>query len=219
MSYPNLLTPTEKLAQGKAALGIRDIVVLCGSMRFADAMAEVAIEESVLRGALVLKPDCNMKVEHPLWVDPAEAEALKVRLDDQHRQKIRLADRVIVVGDYIGDSTRGEIAYARELGKPVAFTHPEVDPAAARQIIGATSVQPETEGHPDTDRAAILREAADAVWAMDYEQDANDYGFDSIRDAWDGGTMDASKYLRRMADEAQQPTAGEQAETDAPYPR
>ncbi|MFE7111803.1 hypothetical protein ACFU98_29670 [Streptomyces sp. NPDC057575] len=129
MTYPQLLTPEEKLAQGKAALGIRDVVVLCGSMRFADVMAEVAIEESVLRGALVLKPDCNMKVEHPLWADPVEAEALKVRLDDQHRQKIRLADRVIVVGDYIGDSTRAEITYARQLGKPVAFTHPEVDPA------------------------------------------------------------------------------------------
>ncbi|MFK0182020.1 hypothetical protein ACIQVR_39420 [Streptomyces xanthochromogenes] len=131
MSYPKLLTPEEKLDQGKRELGIRDVVVLCGSMRFADAMAEVAVEESVGK-ALVLKPDCNMKIEHPLWADPAEAEALKIRLDDQHRQKIRLADRVIVVGDYIGDSTLGEIAYARSLGKPIRFTHPEVDPEAQR---------------------------------------------------------------------------------------
>ncbi|MFD7016072.1 hypothetical protein [Streptomyces sp. NPDC059928] len=131
MSYPKLLTPEEKLAEGKRALGIRDVVVLCGSMRFADAMAEVAVEESVA-GALVLKPDCNMKIEHRLWADPVEAEALKIRLDDQHRQKIRLSDRVIVVGDYIGDSTRSEIAYARELGKPIRFTHPEVDPEAQR---------------------------------------------------------------------------------------
>jgi hypothetical protein len=35
---------------------------------------------------------------------------------------------VLVVGDYVGDSTRAEIAYARSLGKPVRFTHPEVDP-------------------------------------------------------------------------------------------
>jgi hypothetical protein len=131
MSYPQLLTPEEKLAEGKRELGILDVVVLCGSMRFADAMAEVAIEESVAK-ALVLKPDCNMKTAHRLWADPAEAEALKVRLDDQHRQKIRLADRVIVVGDYIGDSTRSEIAYARSLGKPIRFTHPEVDPEAQR---------------------------------------------------------------------------------------
>jgi hypothetical protein len=128
MSYPELLSAEEKLADAKRRLGIKNVVVLCGSMRFADLMAEVAVEESVLRRALVLKPDCNMKLPHPLWADPAEAEALKVRLDDQHRQKIRLADRVIVVGDYIGDSTRGEIAYARELDKPVTFTHPAVDP-------------------------------------------------------------------------------------------
>ncbi|CAM5693273.1 putative protein OS=Streptomyces chartreusis OX=1969 GN=HUT05_26485 PE=4 SV=1 [Streptomyces chartreusis] len=35
-----------------------------------------------------------------------------------------------MVGDYIGDSTRAEIAYARSLGKPVWFTHPEVGPDA-----------------------------------------------------------------------------------------
>lgn len=128
MSYPEPLSPEEKLADSKARLGINDVVVLCGSMRFADQMTEVAIAESVA-GALVLKPDCNMKIAHPLWADPAEAEAIKVRLDEQHRQKIRLADRVLVVGDYIGDSTRAEIAYARALGKPVRFTHPEVDPA------------------------------------------------------------------------------------------
>lgn len=128
MSYPELLSPEEKLADGKKALGIHDVVVLCGSMRFAEEMTEVAIEESVLRGSLVLKPDCNMKRPHRLWSNPVKAEALKLRLDDQHRQKIRLADRVIVVGDYIGDSTRLEIAYARALGKPVRFTHPDVDP-------------------------------------------------------------------------------------------
>lgn len=129
MTYPQLLTPEEKLAEGKHGLGIKDVVVLCGSMRFADLMAEVAIEQSVLHRALVLKPDCNMKLEHPLWADPDDAEALKIQLDDQHRQKIRLADRVLVVGSYIGDSTRAEIAYARQLGKPLEFTHPQVDPA------------------------------------------------------------------------------------------
>jgi len=136
VTYPELLTPEEKLADGKARLGIRDVVVLCGSMRFADQMTEAAITESVA-GALVLKPDCNMKITHPLWADPAEAEALKIRLDEQHRQKIRLADRILVVGDYIGSSTRAEIAYARELGKPVRFTHPEVDPSAPAAVPAA----------------------------------------------------------------------------------
>ncbi|SMF84437.1 hypothetical protein SAMN02745830_06790 [Streptomyces sp. Amel2xC10] len=71
-----------------------------------------------------------MKSLHELWSDPVEAEALKIRLDDLHRAKIRLAGEVLAVGDYIGDSTRAEIAYARSLGKPLRFTHPEVDPDA-----------------------------------------------------------------------------------------
>ena len=81
-------------------------------------------------GKIVVKPGCDMKSPHELWSDPVEAEALKVRLDALHRAKIRLADEVLVVGDYIGDSTRAEIAYARSLGKPVRFTHPEADPDA-----------------------------------------------------------------------------------------
>jgi len=67
---------------------------------------------------------------HTRNCSPVEAGALKVRLGDLHRAKIRLADEVLVVGDYIGDSTRAEIAYARSLGKPVRFTHPGVDPHA-----------------------------------------------------------------------------------------
>ncbi|WP_327335904.1 hypothetical protein OG384_04520 [Streptomyces sp. NBC_01324] len=128
MPYPQLLTAEEKLAQGKAGLNIPTIIVICGSTRFMDAMAD-ADRELTWAGHIVVKPGCNMKQLDPLWADEAEAEAGKVRLDGLHRAKIRLADEVLVVGPYIGDSTRAEIAYARELGKPVRFTHPEVDPA------------------------------------------------------------------------------------------
>jgi hypothetical protein len=113
-----------------------------------------------------LKPDCNMKIPHPLWADPVEAEALKVRLDDQHRQKIRLADRVLVVGDYAGDSTRGEIAYARELGKPVRSRtrrSPERDALAAALLPLFA-----------TERAAELREAADVADCDDGKITAGD---------------------------------------------
>ena len=128
MTYPNLLTPEEKLADGKALLGIPTIVAICGSTRFMDQMAD-ADRELTWAGQIVVRPGCDMKTPHPLWADPLEAEAGKVRLDGLHRAKIRICDEVLVVGDYIGDSTRVEIAYARKLGKPVRFTHPEVDPA------------------------------------------------------------------------------------------
>ena len=130
MSYPQLLTPEEKLASAKYGLSLPPVVVICGSTRFMQEMAEADLELTA-SGYIVVKPGCNMKAAHPLWADPVDAERIKTALDDLHRAKIRLADDVLVVGDYIGDSTRAEIAYARELGKPVRFTHPEVDPAAA----------------------------------------------------------------------------------------
>jgi hypothetical protein len=129
VSSPPLLTPEEKLADAKRRLCLPRIVVICGSTRFMTEMNEADLRETTA-GRIVVKPGCDMKSPHELWSDPVEAEALKGRLDDLHRAKIRLADEVLVVGDYIGDSTRAEIAYARSLGKPLRFTHPEVDPDA-----------------------------------------------------------------------------------------
>jgi hypothetical protein len=126
MSYPELLTPEEKLASAKERLNIPKIVCICGSTRFMTEMGEADLNLTA-DGHIVVMPGCDMKSDHPRWADPVEAEALKVRLDGLHRAKIRLADEVLVVGDYIGDSTRAEIAYARSLGKPVRFTHFDVD--------------------------------------------------------------------------------------------
>ena len=127
MSYPQLLTPEEMLDGAKERLSIPKVVVLCGSTRFMTTMTEVA-RQLTWAGHIVVKPDCDMKVPHPLWEDPEDAEAGKVRLDDLHRAKIRLAGEVLVVGNYIGPSTLAEIYYAKSLGKTVTYTHPEVDP-------------------------------------------------------------------------------------------
>lgn len=133
MSYPQLLTPEEKLADAKERLNIPTIVVLCGSTEFMDEFVETNLRLTAGAGnqepAIVLSVGCNMKQPHPLWADPDDAEALKPKLDALHKAKIRLADRVVVVGTRVGTSTRSEIAYARGLGKPVEFLHPEVDPA------------------------------------------------------------------------------------------
>ncbi|WP_432140153.1 hypothetical protein [Streptomyces sp. bgisy154] len=127
MTYPQLLTPEEKLADAKKRLSIPHVIAICGSTRFMQEMAD-ADRELTWGGYIVVKPGCDMKTPHPLWADPVKAEVGKVTLDALHRAKIRLADEVLVVGDYVGSSTLAEIAYARELGKPVRFTHPEVDP-------------------------------------------------------------------------------------------
>ncbi|MFE1442940.1 hypothetical protein [Streptomyces sp. NPDC058739] len=106
------------------------VVVLCGSTRFWEQLAEAAVYETTA-GRIVLAPNCNLRRPHPLWDYPATADRVKRMMDNLHLRKIDMADEVLVVdpGGYIGDSTRREIDYALSLGKPVRYTHPvtEVD--------------------------------------------------------------------------------------------
>ncbi|MEV7541166.1 hypothetical protein [Streptomyces sp. NPDC089915] len=145
MSHPRLLTPERHLVAAKRGLGLPVIVAICGSTRFMDAMTEADLQETAA-GRIVVRPGCNMKEPHALWGDPADAEDLKCRLDELHRAKIRLADEVLVVGDYIGESTRSEIDYARALGKPIRYTHAAVDPycAAGTNADGSVTLHPAT---------------------------------------------------------------------------
>ncbi|WP_324290275.1 hypothetical protein [Streptomyces antarcticus] len=101
------------------------VVTLCGSTSFWRELGEANFRETVA-GHVVLAPGCDMKKAHPLWEEPAAAEELKAALDALHRWKIRACDEVLVVntGGYIGDSTRAEIAYAHQLGRPVRYTDP-----------------------------------------------------------------------------------------------
>lgn len=93
------------------------IVCLCGSTRFTEELRTVN-RDLTLAGAIV--------------VAPAEFERTADRITDEQRAalstlhfaKIDLADRVVVVnpGGYIGESTRREIRYAHQTGKPVGYT-------------------------------------------------------------------------------------------------
>ncbi|MEV4602577.1 hypothetical protein AB0K15_34930 [Amycolatopsis sp. NPDC049253] len=94
------------------------VVCLCGSTRFMDAIARVAQAET-LAGRIVVRPEVVSSTRPPEGV-VLDAEA-KTALDRLHRAKIRLADEVVFVapGGYMGPSTRAELAYALELGKPI----------------------------------------------------------------------------------------------------
>lgn len=99
-----------------------EIVVLCGSTRFPDAFAE-ASKRLGLEGKIVLSVAC---FGHSGDLNPEQCEIgnpTKDALDLLHKQKIDLADRVLVlnVGGYIGDSTRSEIEYARWFEKPIDY--------------------------------------------------------------------------------------------------
>jgi len=96
-----------------------EIVCVCGSTRFANEM-RAANRDLTYAGVIVLAPSEAGEVAGPITDDQ------KTALDALHRRKIDLADRVLVVnpGGYIGESTSGEIEYARVTGKPVSFTNP-----------------------------------------------------------------------------------------------
>lgn len=120
------------------------IVCLCGSTRFGNFFRAANLRLT-LAGEIVLSIGCDTKSDDDLAAadglghDMAQA---KISLDELHKRKIDLCDRVQVVSDdagYFGESTWSEISYARSQGKPVLF---EVEAAKARALAlseGATA--------------------------------------------------------------------------------
>lgn len=98
------------------------IVCLCGSTRFSEAFREANLRETIA-GHIVLSIGCDTKCDSDLIALGELTPEAKAKLDELHKRKIDLADEVLVlnVGGYIGDSTRSEIAYALEHGKPIRW--------------------------------------------------------------------------------------------------
>ena len=96
------------------------IVCLCGSTRFSEAYQRANLEET-LAGKIILTIGCDMKSDIDLFSEMGQIslDALKERLDELHLKKIELADEVLIlnIGQYVGNSTRREIEYAKEKGK------------------------------------------------------------------------------------------------------
>lgn len=60
MSHPQLLTPERHLVSAKQGLGLPVIVVICGSTRFMDEMAEADLQETAA-GRIIVRPGCNIE--------------------------------------------------------------------------------------------------------------------------------------------------------------
>jgi hypothetical protein len=101
-----------------------NIVTLCGSTRFYDAFQE-ANYNLTMKGQIVLSVGFypHAKAEHGHGEGVGHDSAEKVALDKLHKRKIDLCDEVLVlnIGGYIGESTRSEIEYAEEIGRPVRY--------------------------------------------------------------------------------------------------
>lgn len=89
------------------------VVTLCGSMRFAKQMQEIAMELEIKQGYCVLTPVGEKTVQ----INEKE------KLAQAHFKKIDLSDAVYIVniGGYIGESVSKEICYAQEHNKEIIY--------------------------------------------------------------------------------------------------
>ena len=94
------------------------VITLCGSTRFKEQFLEVQ-KRLTLEGNIVISVGLfGHSGDNEVCI-----EETKAMLDRMHLAKIDLADEIFVINvdNYIGDSTRNEIAYAKSKGKSVNF--------------------------------------------------------------------------------------------------
>ena len=93
------------------------VITICGSYRFKKEMNESA-EKLTLEGNCVLTP-----IELTRPNKEAYSEEAAVIIDKMHKEKIKLSDAIFVVNvnDYIGNSTKSEIEFAKKLGKEIIY--------------------------------------------------------------------------------------------------
>jgi len=99
-----------------------EIVVLCGSTRFYNEFEKQNLRLT-LEGKIVL----SIGIVTSSDLDLGISEEDKNMLDELHKRKIDLADRVFILNKdgYVGESTRSEIDYAQLLGKPIDYLEEE----------------------------------------------------------------------------------------------
>lgn len=117
------------------------VVTVCGSSRFRDEIL-AAVASLTAAGYLVISLGLFGHTDLPDLNWETDGSDLKLMLDAMHRQKITMADAVLVVdpGGYVGESTRREVEYARRLGKQVYYRSANGLGSAqsVRQVIAAT---------------------------------------------------------------------------------
>lgn len=104
------------------------VITLCGSTRFKDEFME-AQKKLTLAGYIVISVGLfGHSGDEEVWENMDEGTLTKTKemLDDMHKRKIDMADEIFVinVGDYIGDSTKSEIAYAKAHGIKINYLEP-----------------------------------------------------------------------------------------------
>lgn len=92
------------------------IITICGSLKFQKEMMNEA-QKLALDGACVLTPI------YPV-IDYIKISSLQLQnLKKEHFRKIELSDSILVINkdNYIGESTKIEIEYAKSLNKEIIY--------------------------------------------------------------------------------------------------
>ena len=92
------------------------IVTLCGSLKFQKEIMEIA-EKMALEGYCILTP------VYPVSENMTITKEQLIKLKETHFKRIELANAILVINinNYIGDSTKKEIEYAKKLGKEIIY--------------------------------------------------------------------------------------------------
>lgn len=102
-------------------VGNYKVITLCGSTRFKDEFL-LAQKELTLAGNIVISVGLfGHSGDTEAWNDSTNE-----MLVDMIKRKIDMADEIYVinVNGYIGESTKKEIAYAKETNKKVNYRYP-----------------------------------------------------------------------------------------------
>lgn len=92
------------------------VITLCGSLKFQKEMMIVA-EKMALEGNCILTP------VYPILKGSEKTDEQLKKLKEAHFKRIELSDAILVINknNYIGDSTKLEIEYARKLEKEIIY--------------------------------------------------------------------------------------------------
>lgn len=93
------------------------IITLCGSTKYKDMFLKIN-EQLTLDGNIVLMPGVFAHVD-----DIKITNEQKHNLDKLHKKKIDMSDEIFVINvdNYIGESTKSEIEYAKMHNKVVKY--------------------------------------------------------------------------------------------------
>lgn len=93
------------------------IITVCGSYKFEKEMKEIT-EKMALEGNCMITPIDLTKPNKEAYT-----EKQAIMLDKMHKEKIKLADAILVVNvnGYIGNSTKSEIEFAKSLNKEILY--------------------------------------------------------------------------------------------------